>query len=150
MNINRDFNNSIGVLVKAYFNDTLVHGQCHACAVGNLVGAARQVPIIKDIRNMPGKYWVKVAPWSNVFMTVRNEQEIDLNAYQGEAKEAIDSTGYTWQELARIEYAFETADKGSCEDDYMLAGLLAVVDVLADIHGIDLTKREEAKLLFVK
>lgn len=29
-------------------------------------------------------------------------------------------------------------------------GMLAVVDVLASIHGIELEEREEAKLMFVK
>jgi hypothetical protein len=32
----------------------------------------------------------------------------------------------------------------------MLNGLMKVVDVLADIHGVDLSVKESAKLQFVK
>jgi hypothetical protein len=32
----------------------------------------------------------------------------------------------------------------------MFNGLMAVVDVLADIHSVDLEKKEAAKALFVK
>jgi hypothetical protein len=38
-NMKATFENSVDVLVKAYLNDTLEHGQCHACAVGNLICA---------------------------------------------------------------------------------------------------------------
>ena len=34
------FSNSVDILVKAYFNDTLRHGNCLACAVGNLMQAS--------------------------------------------------------------------------------------------------------------
>jgi hypothetical protein len=35
------YHKTIGILVDAYFDDTLQHGNCSACAVGNLVAAAK-------------------------------------------------------------------------------------------------------------
>lgn len=68
-------------------------------------------------------------------------------------KREAESTGYTYEEIAKIENAFEWGwdDKfGQETDDDGYLGLMAVVDVLADIHGIDLTTREETKKLFIK
>ena len=59
-----------------------------------------------------------------------------------------EATGYTIYQLNAIERAFEGVDE--LATDRMFLGLMAVVDVLAEIHGIDLKQREEAKLLFVK
>ncbi len=39
---------------------------------------------------------------------------------------------------------------GNLINDWMFNGLMAVVDVLADIHGINLEAKEEAKKLFIK
>lgn len=151
------FENSVDVLVKAYLNDELEHGKCSACAVGNLVCAAKSIkPMLLD-PTAPGHKFEcnrfsdgSMVRWDNVFMTAHGRQVILPDFYTGEAQKQIDSTGYTWQKLARIEYAFETADCGNSDDEWMFNGLMAVVDVLADIHGISLEQKQEAKSLFVK
>jgi hypothetical protein len=73
-----------------------------------------------------------------------------------------DVTGYNWQELAMIERAFEGCEIpvhdpklgplkfNINQDQWMLNGLFAVVDVLCEIHGMNTEEKEEAKLLFVK
>lgn len=157
----RDFHYTVNVLVKAYLNETLEHGVCTACAVGNIIADSVKAKVIKD-----HGVWVRngalVQPiWDDVFLSeIPGEQKINPENYKGWAKRQIDTTGYTWQELAKIEYAFELHN---CLIDYpndeqeekqisdaMFNGLMAVVDVLADIHGIDLERKEEAKALFVK
>ena len=65
-----------------------------------------------------------------------------------DAREVIDSSGYTIDQLAKIENAFESAPQGNTEEEYMFNGLMAVVEVLAKIHGIDLETKEKAKLQF--
>ena len=62
------------------------------------------------------------------------------------ADRAIAESGYSVDELARIEFAFESVPLG---EDRMFKGLMAVVDVLSDIHGVDLSVKEESKMLFV-
>jgi hypothetical protein len=74
---------------------------------------------------------------------------LNIEEYIDEAKFEIDSTGYSVKDLAKIEFAFETAQKGNTEDDWMFNGLMAVIDVLAEIHNIDLITVKEAKELFV-
>lgn len=141
----RDFNHSVSVLVKAYLNGTLRHGDCNACAVGNLICASLGTQHRKMF-------------WAYVFATCRSgERLFDESGYYGEAKIEIDSTGYTIHELALIENAFEKTalynefqDQVGDKEGQMFNGLMAVVDVLADIHGIDLTAKEHAKTLFVK
>ena len=154
------FENTVNILVKAYLNDTLEHLKCSACAVGNLVAAAdnttpRRYPDNK-LDGMGLKFdcwnWAnnRQVAWYDVFMTTGGTQRITPELYSDEAKRQIDVTGYAWEELARIEYAFETAPKGKDNDEWMFNGLMAVVDVLADIHQVDLSVKESAKLLFVK
>ncbi len=135
----RDFNHTVNVLVKAYLNDTLSHGVCDRCAVGNIVNAS--------CNNAPMMCHVG---WPTVFLSDNHKQRIMPVNYAGEAKRQIDATGYTWQELARIEIAFEEHDITDDWEQNMFNGLMAVVDVLAEIHGIDLTAKEQAKALFVK
>ena len=151
------FEHSIDVLVKAFMNNTLEHNNCCACAVGNLVADGIGIKVV------PFKGIVTKAKWESendsvsiekgwplVFMTDDKKQKKRSYNYKDLAKKQIDSTGYTWQDLAKIEFAFETADKGNSDDDWMFNGLMAVVDVLAEIHGIDLEKKEEAKSMFKK
>lgn len=162
MNTRPTFEQTLDVLVKAYLNDTLEHANCSACAVGNLVAhAIGTAPVLsKHIKN--GGRWMflngDLTEWQYVFCSVGFTQQCNQYAYYGEAQRQIDATGYTWPELARIERAFEErSDRFNMDtqtpeyiDQKMFDGLMAVVDVLADIHGISLEKKEEAKLMFVK
>ena len=149
----RDFHKTIDILVKAYLNNTLKHSDCKFCAVGNILGCPE---------------------WSYLFITMNDGiqysgedafnfkvgcRNLDTGEYIDSQKaiikreigrEAIKESGYTIEELARIEYAFEIASKGRDEDEYMFNGLMDVVNVLADIHGIDLEIREGTKKLFKK
>jgi hypothetical protein len=150
----RDFHYTVNVLVKAYLNDTLEHSNCGACAVGNMIADSigdANFPVHSPFIDK-NVILSKGHGWAAVFCTVsKDKQFIFSDEYNGVAKEQIDSTGYTWQELARIEKAFEYQGytiKG--RDEAMFCGLMAVVDVLADIHNIDLKVREEVKTLFVK
>lgn len=126
------FEHSIDVLVKAYFNGTLTHGQDCACAVGNLISdACGFEPGLAD------------TAW---FGYIHN-----LHAYKAThklGKQHVLATGYSKREIYRIERAFEDFGNHTDKDGYK--GLMAVVDVLAEIHGIDLEQKETAKGLFVK
>lgn len=116
------------LLVKAYFNDKLRHSSCTACAVGNICGGRSE--------------------WSAFFVTdfrfqkkgeerVLDSQRIFGLDYVETGRKVIAASGYSVDELARIEFAFETASYGKTEDDWMFNGLLAVREVLADIHKVD-------------
>lgn len=142
------FENSVSVLVNAYMNDTLQHGKCHACAVGNIMRSVG-LPIPDDECSIE-EFAKSCAVWKWAFCTYVEDgyQTIrcpgdDFNT----AVEAIEKTGYTWQQLAKVEFAFESAGYSG---DRMFNGLMAVVSVLAEIHGIDIETTEKAKKLFVK
>lgn len=145
------FKNTVDILVKAYFNDELRHGDCEACAVGNIVYAAG----FKRY-NGPKMHIDSCGMWKNVFCTdmLSKRQHfgsIDENGeYYLAGIRAINATGYGLDDLAKIEYAFEIAPYGSSDEEWMFNGLMAVVDVLAAIHRVDLTQKEQAKLLFQK
>lgn len=157
------FNESVGILVKAYLNDTLQHGFCSACAVGNMIAAANGYQVQKDShRWLYGEdcVWTQ---WDNVFCSNGGDgkdfQSIEPRSYYGEAKRQIESTGYHWGSLAKIEKAFESVfydskmnriEKDEYQGDYMFDGLMRVVDALASIHSIDLETTESARKLFVK
>lgn len=146
------YKRTVAILYDAYFNDTLQHGNCYACAVGNIVAANCGYTYKRGIlfqigwegvENMYEGYSTILDHnfWAKVFTTNDRNQKIRLEYYHGEPKRQIDSTGYTWQELAKIEYAFETAAKDNSAEDWMFNGLVAVLEVLAQIHQVG---KEEA------
>jgi hypothetical protein len=164
----RDFNHTVNVLVKAYLNDTLRHNNCYACAVGNMIASANgfKYSMLKEALSDNKEHWL--LKWAHLpsiydaeielssndqqenWMNVFRDGEVQYSNYNGKSKELIDSTGYTVYELARIEEAFEDVDSNCTNDEWMFNGLMAVIEVLAEIHGIDLKQKEEAKALFVK
>lgn len=144
------FNETVSILVKAYLNNTLEHGNCHACAVGNIIASKMGISITE------GRYGM-VWPDGNdpVWFDAIWIGEVLPHKITIEIAKQYESTGYTGSELAKIEYAFENCERSddvydSLDPEYMFNGLMAVVDVLAEIHSIDLTVKESAKLMFVK
>ena len=147
------FEKTVGILVNAYRNDTLEHRNCLACAVGNIIAANCGINDIISSAEWEEKTGgfgsLDWTGWTKVFMTVGTKQSINMSAYKGVAKFQIDSTGYSWQDLAKIEYAFETTPRGNNDDDWMLNGLLAVYDVLCDIHEVNPTEVKAGEEVFV-
>jgi hypothetical protein len=137
------YSKTISILVKAYLNDTLETGDCNKCAVGNLCSAAGFPPATMgdDISIRP-----TAASWAVVFRTydVDEEQTIWMEEYKDIPKLVIKSTGYTLKQLQKIEFAFEKKGKD------MFAGLMAVIDILGEIHEVEKETTEETKKLFVK
>lgn len=166
------FDHTVGVLVKAYLNDTLDHGNCYACAVGNLVAdglGCQVVAVYNNFRNVswdngypyPGLDDKDIKGWGAAFATEFREdededrdrpiQEIHRSALSHPmVVEQIKGTGYTWEELAMIEFAFESARKRTDRDEDIFNGLMSVVSTLAFIHEIDLETADQAKKLFLK
>lgn len=135
MNNLEKFNHSVSILVKAYSNGTLNRMDCTACAVGNLI-----VGNGIDLRRTQSK-------WHNY---IHMNFCLDSGDYFT-AIQQIEITGYTADQLGSIEKAFMNGsevdfDMWSSERNF--EGLMAVVDVLAEIHNIDLTVKDEAKVLF--
>jgi hypothetical protein len=133
------FDWAIKVLVKAYFNDELKKGICGKCAVGSLVADACKYEGIWDV------HWVFV----HMVNEISREQEFNHPLQQNVVRrmkglEQIESTGYTWQETAKIELAFENGG----ED--MFDGLMSVVDCLIEIHEGNEQDKVEAKEMFVR
>ena len=141
------FDKTIKILVNAYLNNTLVHNNCCACAVGNIIAASLEIKYDQDLK------WIgQQLAWSTVFVTKRSKPEQTQCpwAYNGKAKEQIDATGYSWQELALLEAAFERAPLGKNSEERMFNGLMAVVDALCQIHEMAEDVKQATKELFVK
>jgi hypothetical protein len=151
------FDHSVNVLVAAFFNETLVHGHPCGCAFGNLV--AHKLGLKVHRVDDDSAAWTKNNSYADHsafdwYQAIAPGKVHSGNPLKG--AEQIYSVGYTISEAAMIEEAFErptrtnlcTVRIGTEED--VFEGLMNVIDVLADIHGIDLTVKEEAKKLFVK
>lgn len=128
------YKKTVDILYDAYFKGTLQHGDSCACAVGNMVAANMGYEFTSADTWSNGAF----PEWSNVFCSSSEGQSTWQQEYAGEAKIQIDSTGYSWLELARIEKAFEsTANFNYSEiEESMFNGLVAVLEVLKDIHEI--------------
>lgn len=139
MNTER-FNRTVDILVKAYLNDTLQHDNPCGCAVGNMIMASCGIKFKHGHDWFGDKRitWLDASPaW---YKFIDSPTGIDQVA----------STGYSIDEILAIEKAFESANTTPCSDQDGYRGLCAVVDVLIDIDGIDLSVAEESKKLFVK
>jgi hypothetical protein len=142
------FHHTVGILVKAYLNDTLVHQDCKACAVGNII-RAHGVKLTEFVDSSQWLLFIEKNVRRNYIGSAMLDEEV--------ANMQIWSTGYSVDELDRIENAFEKTvyhyDHDECLIDHErwnFDGLMNVVDVLADIHKVDLSIKEEAKAMFVK
>lgn len=138
------YKETVDILYQAYFNDTLHHQYCAACAVGNIIAARMGYIIVgkgMDFRwhHPEGKV---IGPcWSSfVYTSGKNEQTIKPKALDDqEVKEQIEATGYEPHEVAQIEFAFETAYYEGFQqynDEVMFNGLCRVLDCLAKIHEV--------------
>jgi len=133
----KKFEHSVNVLLKALLNNTLVHGRCKACAVGNLIAASLGINIYLEEHDWP--------KWRTNLYTGHEWLHPEFDEIET-ANFFYRSVGYTQDQIYKIEHAFEAAPM---YDDWVLNGLMAVVDVLAEIHEIDLTTVKETKELFV-
>ena len=121
------FERAVDRLVKAYHTNNLSKGNCKACAVGNICQ--------DDL-------------WGLVFSTDNlGNQSVRPSYYRNRVKRIIDATEYTWQELAQVEKAFEENtviniraeylhDRETIDKD-MHNGLMAVLDVLLELEGVE-------------
>lgn len=142
------YKKTVDILVQAYFNDTLEHFNCAACAVGNIILASNGYePVKKPLENWFGwpsdkfKYSDK-SSWYDVI----NGGEPDEYANR-----LMNSTGYTWDELRMIENAFENTEYISNPDSFMFNGLMAVIEALDIIHdNKDTVLTEQSKKRFNK
>lgn len=160
MNRTELYANSIDTLKEAYFKHELKHNDCKKCAVGNLLKEpAKQMRISAGIWSLKfvtsskkrKQYVAGLGEFVGSIMfstTVLRVPEPFLPGLPvGEsmarlklvhdvvnAEMLISKSGYTQEELAQIEFAFETAERGETEEDYMFNGLMAVIDVLDQIH----------------
>jgi len=142
------FEHSVDVLVKAYLNNTLKNGWCTACACGNLVADAMNTTIGHD-----GHYFGNgvQANWDQISFYGKLQPVNMQSGLYRKGLEQVEITGYTPEQIAKIEYAFEkAADYSEGLEERMYKGLMCTVDALADIHGVDLDVKEEAKKMFIK
>lgn len=141
------YDKTVKILVNAYLNNTLVHGNCHACAVGNIIAANLDIKYDQNLK------WVgQQVAWSRVFVTLSYKiaQVKRPWALNGSAQEQIKATGYSWPELACLEYAFERAPMGKTTEERVFNGLMAVVEVLSQIHEMDEQTKLAAQKMFLK
>lgn len=157
MKTSQRFDRAMSALVGAYLNDTLEPNTPCACAVGNIVAAGYGAKVYKDTKHFG--HLTCSAPnsrWSNLFLMGKpvapalflTQEEVEAEAK--EANENIAVTGYSMQDLMRIEYAFMFPGYGltGIKDNDLFCRLCAVVDVLCDIEGI--ADASEYKALFAK
>lgn len=150
------FNKTVGILVKAYINETLLRADCAACAVGNIVAGNNgyDIKIIiggncfgDNSAKWVGKKHPAENGWGNaacLFIVPEN--------YTGEAKRQIDSTGYSIKQVRLIEDAFMYPNRNVINaftgkwSQYK--GLMSVVDCLMQIHEATTEEATAAKELF--
>lgn len=150
---------TVDILVAAYFNDTLEHGNCYACAVGNIIAANMNLSYCTDTKGGINKnllYWDGFPPYSSEQIA---DEDLWYDAIQGgrvkgritsAIKAQVEATGYTPHELANLEKAFEGV-KITSSDEYMFNGLMAAIEALDQIHeNTDTVLQQQSKARFVK
>lgn len=150
MNRPQLYHQSLDRLVDAFYKGTLQHGNACACAVGNLLQIPQRLAKQKGVSELeilkgrfggtgtlndglPGRHWSSL-------LYLEEEDEFC-------------GTGYLNKEALSIEFAFEESWWGKhtdTDDNDGFLGLMAVVDVLGEIHGVDQDKTVTDKSKFVK
>lgn len=158
------FNRTVDILVKAYQNDVLHYAYPCGCAVGSICAAAKgyKTKWVTEENDRLTIRWIDsegqehLANWTDIFI---NGEPSVFTSNLEKAMNEINSTGYTWQELMAIEKSFGIGwginySTGMCEDileeDKQLKGLLAVYDVLCEIHEVNKEEVTKGELVFVR
>lgn len=125
------YHKTVGILFDAYFNDTLEHCNCRKCAVGNLIAGNLECDFqtFEGLENSP------------IYMVSGKAVHVPWLSYDShfsctDRRSVNKLTGYSNKELLRIENAFEDCDGGENKEDYMFNGLVAVLNVLKEIHEV--------------
>jgi hypothetical protein len=143
------FEKAYNALYNAFMNDTLASGICTACAVGNIVADAMGGKV-KKFNTIEFDCDIDNEWWNYLFVTGPSGQTIfklkDDSCVKHFRKKIFDLTGYRWNELAKVEKAFEnnTKIKRSDYDEYteqevmedQFNGLMAVMDVLIKLDEV--------------
>lgn len=136
------FDAATNALYKAFFNGTLAKGTCVACACGNIVSDAVGGTIYLEYGNFESTCRNKQDIWYDMFWTSKGEQTLRIT--EKGSKKLEELVGYTAEEFAKIEYAFETnttilsynyansTEQQILEDQYN--GLVAVFNVLLELE----------------
>lgn len=127
------YRKTVDILLDAYNAGELKHDSCMACAVGNLVKAGSGF--------LGDDVYFPVPMWDRVFYT-GYRQNYYPEEYTGRAKIEIDSTGYSLNDLMKIEQNFESASALDYTKETQYYGLCAVLDVLAKIHEANSEENE--------
>lgn len=139
------YKRTVDILYQAYFDDTLEHYNCYACAVGNIVAANVGFQFERVDKEQKGLGWkgfpnqyryTSFTTLSRTWIDAISYGRLVEYEYYGTAKQHIEATGYTCLELAWIEMAFEDCHRGNSDDEYMFNGLVAVLEVLKEIHEV--------------
>lgn len=141
------YDNAVNVLLDAYNNGTLEHGNCWACAVGNLVASASGYTFKAGDCGLVwkegyGPDWSRSGMGMGFGLSLIESLKLKNT---GETKRQIDSTGMSLEEIIIIEHAFEDSLKRT-EKGYwyyldfpdnqkqgQYIGLCAVIDVMKDM-----------------
>lgn len=125
------YHKTVDILVEAYFQNSLEHNNCAACAVGNIIAANMGYEYHHNGNQLYwfGKSVSEAHAWYEILFSSK------LNT---EGLKQIASTGYSMKEIIAIEEAFENQYSSSDDaDKRMFNGLMAVIDVLDVIHEVD-------------
>lgn len=137
MNREKLYYKHIDILSNAYANNLLQHGNSCGCDIGNLIAACNGIELsINDNGRVGPKYADKI-DYSLPVLFLWYERKI--GGILSDEEEAIvdkqvSNTGYTWDELMRLEKAFESAINFIDEDKKMWNGLMRVIKEMDIIH----------------
>ena len=138
------FNRTVDILVKALKEGKLEHGDCQKCAVGNIV-TSNMYGGVDGLITGAWYHPVACTTWNTERLMQEIEDEGKFSEYSDLSYKTtlmqIMSTGYTIEELRRIESAFEDANQGPDGeyDSTGVYGLRNVYDELLRIHDVDIT-----------
>jgi len=126
-------NKAIDIFLNAIEKGELAKGECRMCAVGNLVRAGGCEDNVH---------------WSFLFVTNGLKKQTISRVFlnDDDVQKNIEATDFTWQELAKIEFAFETNSKIDIMDYAkhtteeiradQIKGLESVVEVMMDFDDV--------------
>lgn len=129
------FRNAFDALTSAYVNGTLQHEDCTACAVGNI---ATYSGVNLDKGGLL---------WYSYICDRRESLSYGKHGFKN-MMQVVERTGYKVEEIDRIERTFEGTVKeflldSQDRDQAQYQGLVKVIELLAELDGLDIEAQVE-------
>ena len=132
MNRRELYQETVDIILDAYNQKKLIHGNPCRCFIGNIISSRANCDFYSDNIN---PYWIQALTFHRSKL-LAHDAHIFIEEHVKEGMKQIEKSGYTIEEVDRLEHVFEEEyEKEAFDSQYL--GMVAALNELAKIHEAD-------------